>query len=174
MTSIAIESGFFEASEALLELTLTQEYCEYNHLTRAIIAQWALESGYGTSELAKRFSNFGGLKYRTDLDYKKAFPIDYTDWSGENEEYFSVVHHWDYAELYLKFIQRSVYSGINLDTEEYFIKSLAEKGYVASLPNYFCDDVPREYWRRILAIMESEKFKKFLGDIGFDAEPGWL
>lgn len=40
---------------------------EYPHLKDVTFSQWALESGYGTSELAVRYKNFAGMKWRNDM-----------------------------------------------------------------------------------------------------------
>jgi hypothetical protein len=51
-----------------------------------VLAQAALESGWGRSELAKRFNNFSGMKWRAQM-YPYGLPVTYTDWQNITEPY---------------------------------------------------------------------------------------
>lgn len=51
-------------------------------MREALMAQWALESGWGTSDLAKRHKNFGGAKWRETMK-KFATPVTYKAHDGE-------------------------------------------------------------------------------------------
>jgi hypothetical protein len=54
---------------------------EFPHLKGISFCQWALESGWGTSVLAREHQNYAGMKWR---EYMKPYakPIQYKAWDG--------------------------------------------------------------------------------------------
>lgn len=53
----------------------------FPQLKAVTLAQWALESGRGTSALCVQYSNFGGLKWRPEM-HGFATPVDYNAHDG--------------------------------------------------------------------------------------------
>ena len=75
----------------------------------ASLAQWILESGYGTSDLAKNHRNYAGIKYREELK-DVAVPVSYKAHDGKDEsaEFPSDAY---FISGYWKFIARAPYVG---------------------------------------------------------------
>ena len=73
------------------------------------LAQWALESGWGKSELAKKYHNFSGLKYRARMA-GFADPIDYEASDGI-DTYCSFDSLDKFIEGYWHFIASGPYEG---------------------------------------------------------------
>lgn len=61
-----------------------------------LAAQWALESGWGTSKLARQHLNYAGMKWR-DIMKPYAKPVTYTDWQGKTEKYCKFNSNRDYV-----------------------------------------------------------------------------
>ena len=109
-----------------------------------IIAQACLESGYGTSELAKNANNFFGLKYRTGR-CPSASGIYYKVGSEQNADgsYTSSAMEWVKAanldlgvKCYFEFINISRYSNLKGITDPYkYLETIKADGYATSL-NY--------------------------------------
>ncbi|OYU90940.1 MAG: hypothetical protein CFE29_08975 [Bradyrhizobiaceae bacterium PARB1] len=78
-------------------------------LRAVTLAQWILESGRGTSELAKRHANFAGLKWRDEMT-GYATPISYGAHDGV-DTYCAFASVDAFIAGYWRFIGRSVYSG---------------------------------------------------------------
>lgn len=115
-------------SSKFLELvkTLAETQLECNFLKAILIAQWALESGWGNSVLFLQHNNAGGLKYRDKLPCDK---ISYTAHDGKTD-YCKCSSLKNFIETYFAFINRSVYDGWkNSPTPEHFIKFIAKCGY---------------------------------------------
>ena len=57
---------------------------EFPHLKPITLAQWAKESGWGKSNLASKFNNFAGAKWRT---YMKPYAtsVKYAAWDGSSQ-----------------------------------------------------------------------------------------
>ncbi len=71
-------------------------------------AMWALESGWGESELAKTHLNFGGLKWRDEMQDFASHAI-YTAWDGP-EPYCRFVSLDAFIAGWWAFLQRSPYA----------------------------------------------------------------
>jgi flagellum-specific peptidoglycan hydrolase FlgJ len=56
-----------------------------------IMAQWAHESAYGTSDLAKRANNFGGIKYTDNADFKSGSYAGYNSIPAFVQDYIRVM-----------------------------------------------------------------------------------
>ena len=92
-----------------LALLYSQENIRYPHLKAVTLAQWMLESGRGTSDLAKEHYNFGGLKYRSELA-PHATRISYEAHDGK-DWYCKFPTIESFINGYWAFINRSPYSG---------------------------------------------------------------
>ncbi len=94
---------------------------EFPQLKEITLAQWMLESGRGNSELAKSFFNFGGLKWRKEME-GLATPVEYDAHDGL-EKYCSFSTKDKFIQGYWKFLTREPYLGwrSNTDTGEEFI-----------------------------------------------------
>lgn len=66
---------------ALADTYKRMPHVEFPHLKPVTLAQWALESGWGSSSLADKFLNFAGAKWR---EYMQAFanPVKYAAHDG--------------------------------------------------------------------------------------------
>lgn len=81
----------------------------YPHLKAVTLAQWALESGWGTSRLATQHLNFGGLKYRPEMA-PYARKVRYKAHDGE-EDYCAFDSLEEFITGYWAFLERSPYAG---------------------------------------------------------------
>lgn len=82
------------ASKEFLQLVdvYAKSRIEYPNLRTVTLAQWALESGWGKSDLAKRHHNYAGMKWRPSMaPYGR--PVSYKAHDGETE----YVHFFDDA-----------------------------------------------------------------------------
>ena len=58
---------------------------------QVILAQWALESNYGTSDLSARAKNFAGIKYNDNADFKSGSYAGYNSIAGFVQDYIRVM-----------------------------------------------------------------------------------
>lgn len=133
--------------------------------SNAVMAQWAMESGWGTSKLAKAANNFGGIKewkggpsvrmptketvngkvINTEADFKK----------------FNDFNH--YADEYGKFLSTDRYKNVRGQTDPAgFANALATSGYATTNP--------REYSNSIMGAMKS--VDRLLPEIKASTPPG--
>ncbi|AHE53903.1 N-acetylmuramoyl-L-alanine amidase [Sphingomonas sanxanigenens] len=98
------------------------EDIRYPHLKVVTLAQWLLESGRGTSDLAKLHYNFGGLKYRPEMA-PYASKVRYEAHDGV-DNYCGFATLEGFIAGYWAFIGRAPYTGweSNVDTPERFIR----------------------------------------------------
>lgn len=66
---------------------------EFPQLKAMTLAQWALESGWGLSDLAMNNNNFAGMKWRKGMR-PFGWAVTYKDWQGKVDPY---VHFHDKA-----------------------------------------------------------------------------
>lgn len=78
---------------------------DYPQLKAVTLAQWALESGWGTSDLAVKHYNFGGLKYRPEMA-AYAGKVLY-----KGEDYCKFASLEKFLQGYWAFLRRSPYAG---------------------------------------------------------------
>lgn len=107
----------------------------------ASLAQWILESGRGTSLLAKDHLNFAGLKYR-DRMAGYATPVSYTGADRETTAYCKFASLTDFIEGYWHFITSPAapyrkWQDFSGDSAGY-ISYIAGAGY-CPLPGYVAD-----------------------------------
>mmetsp|Transcript_22993 Transcript_22993/g.38819 ORF Transcript_22993/g.38819 Transcript_22993/m.38819 type:complete len:350 (-) Transcript_22993:188-1237(-) len=106
------------------------------------LAQWALESAFGTSPLAQDHLNFGGLKFRARVNLGRennplATPVDYMAHDGE-DTYCAFGSLEDFIDGYWAFIDNTtIYGGWHDEAEDPsgYINLLRSRGY-AQDPNY--------------------------------------
>lgn len=97
------------------------EKIHHPNLKAVTFAQWLLESGRGTSDLARLHFNFGGLKYRPEMA-GYATKISYAASDGvDNYCKFSTLE--GFVNGYWRFLERAPYSGWedHVETPEDFI-----------------------------------------------------
>ncbi len=99
------------------------------------LAQWALESGWAKSDLAKDHLNFGGLKYRARMR-NHAVPVDHEAGDGI-DTYCKFESIEQFIGGYWHFIASGPYDGWEEFSEAPidYISHICEKGYAAD-PNY--------------------------------------
>jgi N-acetylmuramoyl-L-alanine amidase len=86
-----------------------QKDISYPHLKAVTLAQWALESGWGTSELATEHFNFGGLKWRPEMNHY-ATKVRYEAHDGW-DDYCKFASLEKFIEGYWGFLERAPYEG---------------------------------------------------------------
>lgn len=82
---------------------------EFAHLKAVTLAMWILESGWGTSDLAVKYGNYGGLKYRPEME-KFAKKVRYAAHDGE-DDYCAFASHDDFIGGFWAFLDRDPYEG---------------------------------------------------------------
>ncbi|CCD95443.1 hypothetical protein BRAO375_4300010 [Bradyrhizobium sp. ORS 375] len=99
----------------------------------ASLAQWIQESGRGTSPLARKYNNFGGIKYRARMQ-GYCTPVDYTGSDGDSTTYCNFSSLTAFIEGYWHFIASGdSYSG----WERYSHNGAAYIRFIA--PHYSAD-----------------------------------
>lgn len=120
------------------ELVETYAECEMPApgLRLVTLAQWAHESNWGTSELAIRHNNFGGIKYR-DRMAGHASPVRYAGRLDGLQTYCRFQDVDTFIRGYWHFIQSGSYRGWQRfeDRPMAFIAHLKARGY-AEDPQY--------------------------------------
>lgn len=96
-----------------LFINLVQTYAEteieFPHLKAISLAQWILESGRGTSTLAQTHFNFGGLKWREEMQ-GFASPVEHEAHDGI-DTYCRFENLERYIRGYWRFLDRNPYDG---------------------------------------------------------------
>ncbi len=83
---------------------------EFPHLLPFVLAQWALESGWGSSTLSRRYKNFAGMKWREALK-EWAEPVSYTAHDGRTK-YCAFKTNNDFINAFFaRFDQIDLYEG---------------------------------------------------------------
>jgi flagellum-specific peptidoglycan hydrolase FlgJ len=113
----------------------------------ATLAQCIVESGRGTSDLARLHLNFAGLKFRKRMeDY--ATPVDYTGSDGEGAVYCKFSSVAAFVNGYWRFIESGPYTG----WEQY---SNNPAGYIRFIAANFATDP--EYANNVQARFEEAR-----------------
>lgn len=104
----------------------------HDYLKTASLAQWTLESGWATSRLATQHFNFGGLKWRDEMQ-GYATPIEYDAHDGR-DLYCRFASIEEFVKGYWRFLTRAPYRGWNEFTfsPRAFITFIFRSGYAAS------------------------------------------
>jgi flagellum-specific peptidoglycan hydrolase FlgJ len=96
-----------------------------------VIAQWALESDFGKSELAEKYNNYAGLKWRPKrLKNVSAYPISYKAHDG-TDRYCAFEELIDFVLGYVDFIRYGPYdwNNIPMDDQRKYLQHLNDHGY---------------------------------------------
>lgn len=125
------------------------------------LAQWALESGFGTSELATRHLNFAGLKFRARVnrDRPLATPVDYLAHDG-SDTYCAFATLEDFIDGYWAFVDNGpFYEGWRRFVED-------PSGYVGHLKagSYAADP---DYVAKVLDLLP--RIRAEIKDLGLSA-----
>lgn len=86
-----------------------QKDISFLRLKVVTLAQWALESGWGTSDLAMKHFNFGGLKWRPEMK-QYATKVRYEAHDGW-DDYCKFATIEKFIEGYWGFLERDPYEG---------------------------------------------------------------
>jgi N-acetylmuramoyl-L-alanine amidase len=102
------------------------ETIRYPHLKSVTLAQWMLESGRGSSDLATKFYNFGGLKFRPEMA-AYATKVMYQAHDGQ-DAYCKFATLESFITGYWAFIGRAPYSGweTHVATPEDYIRFIGK------------------------------------------------
>ena len=114
-------STFTENFRNLVKTYLDSDV-EFPQLRDVTVAQWILESGYGQSRLAQEHLNFGGLKWRVEME-GFAEPVDYPAHDGV-DQYCKFASVAAFLKGYWRFLERAPYRGFrdHTGTAEDFIR----------------------------------------------------
>jgi len=118
--------------------------------SNAVMAQWAMESGWGTSQLSKTANNFGGIK-----EWKSGPSVNMPTKEEVNGKKVSTTANFkkftdinQYADEYGNFLSGKRYDKVRGQKEPIgFANALAESGYATTNP--------REYSSSIMGAMKS-------------------
>lgn len=118
--------------------------------SNAVMAQWAMESGWGTSKLAKAANNFGGIK-----EWKGGPSVNMPTKEEVNGKKINTTANFkrfndinQYADEYGKFLSGDRYKNVRGQTDPVgFANALAASGYATTNP--------REYSGSIMSAMKS-------------------
>jgi N-acetylmuramoyl-L-alanine amidase len=100
------------ARSNFVELTRVYEHTdiEFPHLRAVTLAQWAVECGWGSSDLARLHRNYAGMKWRTQMN-AFATPVEYAAHDGK-ERYCKFASDDLFIEGYwARYDMLSAYSG---------------------------------------------------------------
>jgi flagellum-specific peptidoglycan hydrolase FlgJ len=132
-----IGGGVTEPSPQWLALVETYRLLRvpYPELKGITLAQWALESSWGTSRLATEHNNFAGIGYRRSL-WWYARPVNYTSSDGEGR-YCHFHSRRAFVRGYWRLLGRRRYAGwqSHAADPEAFLFHLKTCGYAAD-PDY--------------------------------------
>ncbi len=116
------------------------------------LAQWALESSWGTSRLATEYNNFAGMGYRREL-WWYARPVTHTTSDGERT-YCHFRSHKAFIRGYWRFLGRRRYRGWQAhgNDPEAFLEHLLRCGYATDA--LYVGKVMRVFrWMRIQSLL---------------------
>ena len=144
-TATSTDEQVLEISKSPMDkiaYTYARKVIEYPELKVVTLAQWMLESGRGSSDLAKKHNNYAGLKWRGTLGVEGATHIKYKAHDGW-DNYAKLPSHDKFIEYYWKFLDRDIYKGWRkrADDPRKFIQFLLDCGYTTS--DTYLDNVMR-------------------------------
>jgi len=132
---------------------------KYPHLKAVTIAQWALESGRGFSKLATDYLNFGGMKWRKEMQ-GYADKVFYEAHDG-GDYYCKFNSIEGFIKGYWKFIERPPYVGWEGHTSN-------EEEYIEFIGPIYCPNL--SYVEKVLNLLPESR--KILEQNIIIAEPG--
>lgn len=156
-------SGYSELFRKLVSAYAQLEIA-YPQLKPVTVAQWALESGRGTSLLATKHFNFGGLKWRPEMQ-GYATPVWYKPTHEDGEEYCKFASLGDFIKGYWRFIGRAYYAGWEEHAE-------TGEGFIRFIGPIYCPT--QGYVDRVLALLDEaqELLKSFSSGVSGTAGEG--
>jgi hypothetical protein len=113
---------------------------EFPHLKAITLAQWMLESGRGSSFLAKEHNNFGGMMWRDEM-FTWNIGLNAVEYTSPSDNiktfYVSCGTQLGWIKCYWRFIDRAPYIGWRnkVRTGYSYLAFIKECGYAAD-PNY--------------------------------------
>lgn len=133
--------------------------------SNAVMAQWAMESGWGTSKLAKAANNFGGIK-----EWKNGPAVRMPTKETVNGKVINTEANFkkfndfnQYADEYSRFLSTDRYKNVRGQSDPMgFANALATSGYATTNP--------REYSNSIMGAMKS--VDRLLPEIKASTPPG--
>ncbi|MDW9547912.1 N-acetylmuramoyl-L-alanine amidase [Sinorhizobium meliloti] len=126
----------------------------------ASLSQWILESGRGTSKLAREHLNFGGLKYRERM-VGYASPVDYTGTDGDATTYCRFSSVAEFVAGYWHFIRSGPYDGWDQLGDD-------GVGYIRHISASYAGDT--QYVGKVLGLFQEAR--DLLGISGSGTNPG--
>jgi N-acetylmuramoyl-L-alanine amidase len=96
-----------------------------------VMAQAILESGHGSSTLAKDHHNYFGIKWRKNRMTGFAEPVHYCDHANECEDYCKFGSEKACVVGYVQFVKSGPYDLDGISSPEDYIDALVEGGYAA-------------------------------------------
>lgn len=148
-------------------LTLIAEYAEaeieFPELKDITLAQWILEWGRGSSQLASLHNNFGGLKWRSEMA-GNATPVHYEAHDGA-DIYCAFASERDFIRGYWRFLERPPYKG-------WREKAGSDESFIAFIGKIYAP-VAASYAEKVLNLRaEARKLLTEAGAIDFDDDDG--
>lgn len=167
---------------------------QYPTLLEIIGAQWALESNYGKSPLAREAANYSGLGYR-DLSahlpkdvWERVGKCEYTGQDGDTKDYLLLYKPADFPEVYMAFLSRPHYKIVETDPSVriyspkffdelpfHFMAHIASKGFCYWVKNVKRKDFEteeeylratfRQYLADVMICANSKKFRALLEEL---------
>lgn len=104
---------------------------EFPELKEITVAQWILETGYGKSDLFKKYKNCGGVKWRGNLGVEEAYEVKYEAHDGL-DGYAAFKTFEGFFKYYWNFLERSYYVGWREQAKkspEAFMRHIVKSGY---------------------------------------------
>jgi flagellum-specific peptidoglycan hydrolase FlgJ len=116
---------------------------EYERLKAVTLAMMILESGRGSSDLAKKFNNFGGLKYRHEMA-SRAQKIRYN--ASDGYDYYCEFESIEaFIDGFWAFLDRKPYEGWRK-------KAFSEKAFAQFIAPIYCP-FNKEYASQIISLL---------------------
>jgi hypothetical protein len=122
--ALSYDAAFLELADAYADAPI-----EYERLKAVTLAMMILESGRGSSDLAKKFNNFGGLKYRNEMS-SFAQKIRYRASDGY-DYYCEFASIQAFIDGFWAFLDRKPYDGWRK-------KAFSEKAFVEFIAPIYC------------------------------------
>jgi len=160
---------------------LTKERPELKRIDKYILSLWLYESGFFSSKLAREHNNVGGMKWRPGCPVPHGL-VEYKDWEGKTEHYFSVPSPEIYAHVWHWFITRNkryqpFFSSVDAgESGPGCIRDLVFAGYCTAIANSERNPEVLESWARemdINSVIDDEKTEQDIIAINY-ARRVWI
>lgn len=147
--------------------------------SNAVIAQWAMESGWGTSKLSKAANNFGGIKEwkngpSVKMPTKETINGKVVD-TEANFKKFNDFNH--YADEYGNFLSGDRYKNVRGQKDPAgFVEALAKSGYATTNPADYSNSIigaMKSVDRLLPEVKSVQKQSKQASNPPEDKQPGF-